>query len=80
MENKAIAEKCWYHQNSSHHVHSFISNKNFERPFVQETENGWNICDVLSDLLPFVQFKNVENTHGGVLLLAKVQAFSLQFY
>ena len=28
-----------------------------------------NICDTLHDLLPFVQFKNAKNTHGGVLLL-----------
>ena len=25
-------------------------------------------CDVLRDLVPFVQFKNVKNTHDGVLL------------
>ena len=27
-------------------------------------------CDALRDLLPFVQLKKHENTHGGVLLLA----------
>ena len=27
------------------------------------------ICDALRSLVPFVQFKNVKNTHGGVLLL-----------
>ena len=32
------------------------------------------ICDTLRDLVPFVQFKNVKNTHGGVLLLVKLQA------
>ena len=26
------------------------------------------ICDALRDLVPFVHFKNVKNTHGGVLL------------
>ena len=26
------------------------------------------ISDVLHDLVPFVQFKNVKNIHGGVLL------------
>ena len=31
-------------------------------------------CDVLRDLVPFVQFKNVKNTHGGVLLWVKLQA------
>ena len=31
----------------------------------------------LRDLVPFVQFKNVKNTHGGVLLLVKLQALSL---
>ena len=28
-----------------------------------------NIYDALRDLLPFVQIKNMRNTHGGVLLL-----------
>ena len=28
------------------------------------------ICDTLRDLVPFVQYKNVKNTHGGMLLLA----------
>ena len=35
-----------------------------------------NICDVLRDLVPLVQFKNVKNTHGGMLLLVKLQASS----
>ena len=30
-----------------------------------------NICDTLRDLVPFVQLKNVRNTHKGVLLLVK---------
>ena len=34
---------------------------------------------VLHDLVPFVQFKNVKNTFRGVLLLVKLQAFSLKF-
>ena len=33
--------------------------------------------DVFRDLVPFVQFKNVKNTHGGVLLLVNLQAKSL---
>ena len=42
-------------------------------------ENGLN---AMPDLVPFVQFKNVRNTDGGVLLLAKLQAQarSLQLY
>ena len=36
--------------------------------------------DVLRDLVPFVQFKKCENTHGEVLLLVKLQAKSLYFY
>ena len=32
------------------------------------------ICDALRDLVPFVQFKKRENTHGRVLLLLKLQA------
>ena len=38
------------------------------------------ICDVLHDLVPFTQLKNVKNTHGEVLLLAKLQALSVQLY
>ena len=36
------------------------------------------ICDVLRNLIPFVQFKKHENTHRGVLVLGKVADFSLQ--
>ena len=36
--------------------------------------------DVFRDLVPFVQFKNVKNTHGGVLLLVNLQAKSLYLY
>ena len=31
-------------------------------------------CGGLRDLVPFVQFKKRENTHGGVLILVKLQA------
>ena len=34
-------------------------------------------CDVLRDLVPFVQFKKRENTHGRVLILVKLQASTL---
>ena len=40
--------------------------------------NFFSIRDALRDLVPFVQFKNVKNTHGGVLLLVKWQAFLLK--
>ena len=41
----------------------------------------WNsACVALRDLLPFVQFKNMKNTHGGVLLLVKLQTKSLQLH
>ena len=33
--------------------------------------NFFSIRDALRDLVPFVQFKNVKNTHGGVLLLVR---------
>ena len=36
--------------------------------------------DALLDLVSLVQFKKRENTHGGVLPLGKLQAFSLQLY
>ena len=34
----------------------------------------------LRDLVPFVQYKNMKNIPGGVLLLVKLHAFSLQLY
>ena len=34
----------------------------------------------MRDLGAFVQFKNVKNTHGGVLILVKLQTSSLQIY
>ena len=37
-------------------------------------------CDALRDLVAFVHLynlENVKNTHGGVLLLVKLQAFSV---
>ena len=37
------------------------------------------ICYALCNLLPFVQFKKPENTHGGVLLLVKLQASACNF-
>ena len=33
-------------------------------------------CDVLRDLVPFIQFQNVKNTYEGVLLLVKMQKHS----
>ena len=33
--------------------------------------------DALYNLVPFVQFKNVKNTHMGELLLVKLQAEAL---
>ena len=35
--------------------------------------------DALRDLIPFVQSKNVKNTHGGVILLIKLQASAYNF-
>ena len=37
------------------------------------------ICGALRDLVPFVQFKRRENTHGGVLLLVKLQVSAYNF-
>ena len=36
-----------------------------------------HIYDALRDLLAFAQLKNVKKIHGGVLLLVKLQAFTL---
>ena len=35
----------------------------------------YNVCDALLDLVPFVQFKNMKSTQGGVLLLVKLSVF-----
>ena len=37
------------------------------------------IWDALRDLVPFVQFKNMNNTCGGVLILIKLQAKACNF-
>ena len=36
-------------------------------------------CDVLRDLVPFVQFKKVKHFYGGVLLLVKLQTSACNF-
>ena len=38
-----------------------------------------HIRGTLRDLVPFVQFRNVKNTHGGVLLLVKLKAEACKF-
>ena len=35
------------------------------------------ICGAFRDLVPFLQFKNVKNTHGGVLFLVKLLALAV---
>ena len=47
---------------------------NFFRKIGAGEELVDNIWDALGDLLLFLQFKNVKNTHEGVLLLVKLQA------
>ena len=42
------------------------------RFFNQMSNSFCTICDALRDLVPSVQFKKRENTHGGVLRLVKV--------
>ena len=37
------------------------------------------IFDALRDLVPFVQFKNVKNTHGAVLILYTKTRNTLRF-
>ena len=41
--------------------------------------NRHQICDALRELVPFVQFKKRENTHGRVLILVKLQAEACSF-
>ena len=62
------------------------SNLNFKNPLGLSSSVDLNrlkykvaklhIYDGVGDLVPFIQFKNVKNTHGGVLLLVKLQAKS----
>ena len=51
--------------------------------FVQFLLKKWiitdSICDALHGLVLFVQFKNLKNTHGQVLLLVKLQAKTCNF-
>ena len=47
---------------------------NFFRKIGAGEELVDNIWDALGDLLLFLQFENVKNTHEGVLLLVKLQA------
>ena len=51
-------------------------------PISQKSPNctACSICHALSDIVLIVQFKNVKNNQGGVLLLVKLQAKSLQLY
>ena len=32
-------------------------------------------CGALRDLIPFVQFKNVKNAHGGMLIFTSLQLY-----
>ena len=34
----------------------------------------------MRNLVPFVQIKNMKNTHGGVLVLVKLQALAIQVF
>ena len=38
-----------------------------------------SVCDTLGDLVTCAQFKKRENTHGGVLLLVKLQTEGCNF-
>ena len=38
------------------------------------------ICGALCDLVPFVQSKKRENTHGGVLILTKINTSPWVFF
>ena len=41
--------------------------------FPLSLSESFSNCDVLRDLVSFLQFKKRENTHGGVLLSLKLQ-------
>ena len=42
--------------------------------------NLFNNLMFLRNLVPFVQIKNMKNTHGGVLVLVKLQALAIQVF
>ena len=42
---------------------------------VKISYNNFDICGALLDFVPFAQFKNVKNTHGGVLILVKFYTY-----
>ena len=46
----------------------FLYKQNIESDFLL------NVFDALRDFVPFANFKNVKNTHGGVLLLIKLHS------
>ena len=39
----------------------------------------FDVCDALHDLVPLYNLENVKNTHGGALILVKLQASDLLF-
>ena len=49
---------------------SLMYKRLLQRNYQQMKKNKY---DALRDLVPFVQFKNVKNIHGGELLLGKLQ-------
>ena len=57
---------------------SFIETRIYGPNTVTQIKVIVSISNILLDLVPFVQFKKHEkNTHGGVLLLVKLQAKSM---
>ena len=52
-----------------------VINIYIEKAWVKSYYNIADICDALRDLVLLVQFKQRENTQGGVLLLVKLQAY-----
>ena len=51
-------------------------NKNWQNLKRQKIDKKTTICDVLRNLVPFVQFKKCEKTTEGVLVLVKLKAVS----
>ena len=56
----------------------YYNNIDFKAHHLRRSRGSWvrlfskNNCDALCDLVPFVQFKNMESTLGGMFLLVKL--------
>ena len=68
-----VTQKGWRGYISAHRkLHWEVTLKNYT---IIIFGTQFEKCNVLGELVPFVQFKKVKNTHGGVVLSVKLQDF-----